>query len=206
MNRRGQVIGIVFVGALAAIVVPFLFLPDATILGVCLAFGLDLVVASAALAFLGRGAWRQAVGRIPDARAMLLAVAAAAVTSVIAYGYVALLALLAPEGAQAEFDAEADAGWAFVIAAVAFAPVAEEMLCRGALWAAIRPVTGRGTAIVVTAVVFGMLHGLNGAHFLEVPHRFAIGCVLGWLRATTGSLTPCIAAHALHNAMAVAME
>ena len=51
-----------------------------------------------------------------------------------------------------------------------------------------------------------MLHGLNGLHILEVPHRFAMGCALGWLRATTASLWPCVAAHAIHNGVALLVE
>ena len=37
------------------------------------------------------------------------------------------------------------------------------------------------------------------AYLFEVPHRFAMGLMLGWLRHRTGSLAPCVLAHALHN-------
>lgn len=206
VHRRGHVIAIVFVGAIAAIVVPFLIVPDSTMLGLFLAFTLDLIVGTVAVLMLGRGAWRQAVGRMPDGISMLKAVGVAAVTLTLAVAYVSFLNALIPDDSGAGWEPDDDERWAFLVAALLFAPVAEEWLCRGSLWAAIRPVTNRNTAIIVTAIVFGMLHGLNGAHFLEVPHRFAMGCVLGWLRATTGSLWPCVAAHGMHNLAAVMLE
>lgn len=34
---------------------------------------------------------------------------------------------------------------------------------------------------------------------LALPHRFAGGLALGWLRCKSGSLLPGVLAHALHN-------
>lgn len=81
--------------------------------------------------------------------------------------------------------------------------VLEELLDRGVLWTAVRRITGVGGTIVSTALVFAFLHGLNGAGLLEVPHRFVLGCLLGWLRARTGSLVPGMIAHGTNNLLAV---
>ena len=78
----------------------------------------------------------------------------------------------------------------------------EEWMYRGVLWNALRPIAGRSITIVSTAVLFAFLHGLNGGFILELPPRFVMGLLLGWLRARTGSLWPCVLAHFLHNAAA----
>jgi membrane protease YdiL (CAAX protease family) len=79
----------------------------------------------------------------------------------------------------------------------------EEWMCRGALWVALRPIAARGTTILTTAALFATLHGLNGGFVLELPHRFVMGLLLGWLRARSASLWPCVLAHFLHNATVV---
>jgi membrane protease YdiL (CAAX protease family) len=56
------------------------------------------------------------------------------------------------------------------------------------------------------AALFAFLHGLNGGFFLEFPHRFVMGLMLGWLRARTGSLWPCVLAHFLHNGFVVVVS
>ena len=66
----------------------------------------------------------------------------------------------------------------------------EEWLCRGVLWAACRRVTGTAGTLFVTAVIFAILHGLNGLSLLEMPHRFVSGLILGWLRWRTRSVVP----------------
>jgi membrane protease YdiL (CAAX protease family) len=48
-----------------------------------------------------------------------------------------------------------------------------------------------------------LLHALNGAGGLELPHRFVTGLILGWLRLSTGSLAPCVLAHFVNNALAL---
>ena len=82
----------------------------------------------------------------------------------------------------------------------------EEWMCRGVFWIALRPLTSRWVTIFVTAALFAALHGLNGGFVLEMPHRFAMGLVLGWLRAQTASLTPCVLAHCLHNTTSIVLE
>jgi len=81
--------------------------------------------------------------------------------------------------------------------------LAEEWIVRGVLWIALRRIAGPGTTIFGTALVFGFLHGLNGLALLEVPHRFLVGLVLGWVRHRSGSLWPGIAGHGLQNALVV---
>ncbi|MEM7204958.1 MAG: CPBP family glutamic-type intramembrane protease [Planctomycetota bacterium] len=57
------------------------------------------------------------------------------------------------------------------------------------------------STLALAAVLFGMLHCVGG--LIGFPHRFAGGLLFGWLRERTGSLAPCIIAHAVHNGLAV---
>jgi membrane protease YdiL (CAAX protease family) len=77
-------------------------------------------------------------------------------------------------------------------------PVAEEILCRGLLWAALRRLGPAWLAIVVTALVFMLGHGPS--HVLEFPCLFAYGILFGVLRHRSNSLSPTILAHSVTNA------
>jgi membrane protease YdiL (CAAX protease family) len=87
----------------------------------------------------------------------------------------------------------------FVVVAIV-APVVEELTYRG-LGFTLLARYGQWTAIVVTAVLFGASHGLiEGLPVLTV---FGIG--IGWLRARTGSIYPCILVHGVFNALALVL-
>lgn len=88
------------------------------------------------------------------------------------------------------------------VAAVVLAPLVEEWLCRGVAWRAAERLATPATALLVTSVLFGFLHGLGGGYLLELPHRFVAGLVFGWLRWRSGSLLPGLLAHAIHNGLA----
>ncbi|MCS7207781.1 MAG: CPBP family intramembrane metalloprotease [Dehalococcoidia bacterium] len=83
---------------------------------------------------------------------------------------------------------------------VLLAPLAEEIFFRGFLLTALTPRFTRGGALVVSSLVFAVLHGAPG---LMVPVFFA-GLVLGVLFLRSGSLLPPLMAHALQNALAYA--
>ena len=88
---------------------------------------------------------------------------------------------------------------AFGAVATFVAPVVEELTFRGVGFALLAPY-GPWVAIVTTGVLFGVWHGL----VLALPILAAFGIVLGWLRYATGSVYPCIAAHAIFNGIAIA--
>ena len=78
-------------------------------------------------------------------------------------------------------------------------PLSEELLFRGfALRGMIRSI-GPGPAVVATALLFSVLH-LKPEVMIPI---FITGLALGLLRVKTGSLWPCIAAHAGQNALAL---
>ena len=84
-----------------------------------------------------------------------------------------------------------------VVAGVA--PFVEELTYRGLGFAAVRDAFGPGAAIVVTALAFGLAHGL----FVALPVLTIFGLVLAWIRHATGSIYPTIALHALFNGIAL---
>ena len=77
-------------------------------------------------------------------------------------------------------------------------PVVEELTFRGAGYSLLARY-GRVVAIVGTAVLFGVGHGL----VLALPILVAFGIGLAWLRSRTGSVFPGMILHGTFNAVAV---
>lgn len=86
----------------------------------------------------------------------------------------------------------------FVVVALV-APVVEELTYRGLGFAAVRQFFGGAAAVVVTAVAFGLAHGL----VIALPVLTIFGLILGWLRLRTESLYPPIILHAIFNGAAL---
>ena len=81
------------------------------------------------------------------------------------------------------------------------APVAEEFLFRGLLFTSLRASTGLWPAAIITGAVFGAIHvGSSPAGFLVPLAVFGVGLCL--IYAWTRSLYPCVALHAVNNAIA----
>lgn len=80
------------------------------------------------------------------------------------------------------------------------APVAEEVVFRGAiLYSLLTVMQGRWRwgAIVISAVIFGIIHG-NDAQFL---HATLIGLLLGWMYERTRSIFPGLVYHWINNSI-----
>jgi len=86
----------------------------------------------------------------------------------------------------------------FVVVAVV-APIVEELTYRGLGFAAVRQFFGAAAAVVVTALAFGLAHGL----VVALPVLTVFGLILGWLRFKTSSLYPPIILHAIFNGAAL---
>jgi|GEM_PF-2725830 len=84
----------------------------------------------------------------------------------------------------------------FVIMAVVVAPIWEEVVFRGILYPLFRGMRDRVFAVLVTGILFGLVHA-HGPAF--VPLTF-LGCVLAWFYERTGKLGYCIGLHASFNA------
>lgn len=98
----------------------------------------------------------------------------------------------------------------FFVAVTVFAPIGEEVLFRGYMFNAIRQTFQERpwalpAAYLVSAFVFALVHGMSateGQLALVVP-LFVAGLILAWGMHRTGSLVPCIIAHALNNGLGI---
>jgi len=86
----------------------------------------------------------------------------------------------------------------FVVVALV-APVVEELTYRGLGFAAVRDAFGALAAVVVTAIAFGLAHGL----VVALPVLTIFGAILAWLRLKTDSLYPSIILHGVFNGAAL---
>ncbi|MDR2559376.1 MAG: CPBP family intramembrane metalloprotease [Oscillospiraceae bacterium] len=80
---------------------------------------------------------------------------------------------------------------------VVAAPVFEEFLCRGIMYDALAPY-GNGAAIIISSLLFGLMHG----NLYMLFYTTALGFALGYVRYATGSLFVVTVLHALLNAVA----
>jgi membrane protease YdiL (CAAX protease family) len=96
-------------------------------------------------------------------------------------------------------DSVAELGLVFLGAAVAPA-FSEEIFFRGFVQRGLERRLGRWPGIVVTAAVFGILHGA-----VRAPVIAALGVLFGWMASRSGSVWPSIVAHAATNGIAIAV-
>jgi len=83
----------------------------------------------------------------------------------------------------------------FIMVAI-MAPLLEEFIFRGVLLDSFLKRSSPATAIIVSAVIFGLAH-LNPWQFIVA---FNMGLVAGWLYYRTRSILPGIAIHFINNA------
>ena len=102
---------------------------------------------------------------------------------------------LVPERWRPEHAAPFAANFALTAVAV---PIVEELTFRGAGYSLLARY-GRVVAIVGTAILFGLAHGL----VLALPILVAFGIGLAWLRSRTGSVYPAIVLHGMFNTAAI---
>ena len=136
--------------------------------------------------------WKSAAGRLVGALATIWVVGAVLNIFLKAGEEQGLV----PDG----WDSDRAAAFAanFVVVALV-APVVEELTYRGLGFAAVRDAFGPWAAVVVTALAFGLAHGL----VVALPVLTLFGLVLGWLRLRTASIYPPIILHALFNGIAL---
>lgn len=156
-----------------------------------------------ALLPLGLRSWRRCFPLALDLRGVLLGLAGGGAALAASALYLFTLRALAGEAAVEPNLTEPAPFVAALFTWVLFPAVVEELADRGVLWESLRRITGVGGTIVATALVFAFLHGLGDGAFFEIPHRFTMGLVLGWLRARTASLAPCMIAHGTNNLVAL---
>lgn len=85
------------------------------------------------------------------------------------------------------------------IFAVAVVPaITEEMLFRGVILTKLKPY-GQGFAVVVSSVLFSLMHG----NFVQIPFTLFVGLVLGYVTIYSGSILPAMLIHFANNGYSV---
>ena len=83
---------------------------------------------------------------------------------------------------------------------VTVVPAVEELLFRGFFYVVLERMHGALAAILMTSVVFSMIHGPQyGWHWQNLVLLFYVGSVFALIRAQTGSVVPAAFAHAGYN-------
>ncbi len=162
----------------------------AIILGIVLAIARG--IAPATLGLVRPASWAAAAGRVATALVSIFVIGAVLNTFLEAGKEQGLV----PNGWDSSRAAPFVANFV-VVAGVA--PFVEELTYRGLGFAAVRDAFGNGAAVVVTALAFGLAHGL----FVALPVLTIFGLILAWVRLKTGSIYPTIALHALFNGIAL---
>ncbi|MBQ3817155.1 MAG: CPBP family intramembrane metalloprotease [Clostridia bacterium] len=85
-----------------------------------------------------------------------------------------------------------------VISTAIVPALVEEFACRGIILGSLRKF-GDGFAVVVSAVIFGLLHG----NFEQIPFAFMVGLALGFIVVKTNSLLVAMLVHAENNLVSV---
>ena len=157
-----------------------------------------LIAVALGLARFFRRPW-DAVGFRPFARRWVwIGFAVVVATSVIAYALEPFLHGGEEQGfAPDRWEPEHATSFLLNSAVVVLlGPFAEELFFRG-LGVRVLAVWGAAAAIVVSAVVFGLVHGVPGA----LPPLVFFGLGLAWIRVRSASVWPGFIAHAGYNAL-----
>ena len=96
-----------------------------------------------------------------------------------------------------ELSLEVGRGFWTILSLVIFAPIFEELICRGVVLGSLRGKFGVTTAWLVSSLFFGVLHGQP----VQVINATVIGLVLGYVYLATDSLWSVMILHALNNAV-----
>ncbi|MFQ5844280.1 MAG: lysostaphin resistance A-like protein [Planctomycetota bacterium] len=101
-------------------------------------------------------------------------------------------------GVMQDLRRELGVAWALVLVGV-FPAVFEELGFRGLLQGRLGAIHGRNGAILLQGAAFALAHGIT----IGLPFHFFGGFYLGWLRARSDSLYPCMLVHLVYNSTLV---
>jgi len=91
--------------------------------------------------------------------------------------------------------------WPLLFALAVPAPLAEELLFRPVMQSALGKIWRPGTALAVTALLFGLIHG----SFLRFPETFLLGVFSGIVFLKSGNYWLCVLFHLLANVVGPAL-
>ncbi len=89
----------------------------------------------------------------------------------------------------------------YIFMLVVAAPICEELFYRGAVLQSLRRF-GDGFAVMVSAILFGLMHG----NIQQIPHAVLGGLVFGYITVRRGTLWWAMGLHAFNNALSVILS
>ena len=92
-------------------------------------------------------------------------------------------------------------GFFTVLVSVIFAPIFEELICRGIVLESFRAKYGVFAAWIWSSIFFGLIHG----HLTAMFSAAILGLVLGYVYLRSNSIFSVIILHALNNGLALAL-
>lgn len=94
-------------------------------------------------------------------------------------------------------------GWGTIIFSIVIQPaVIEELAFRGIILGSLRSVLGVHEAVLVSALMFMVIH----LSPFGLPYLLLLGLLLGYVRVKSQSIWPCILLHGMHNGLVLASE
>ena len=104
----------------------------------------------------------------------------------------------------AEYEAEVIPNWDHILEFIGVAflvPLAEELTFRGVILGALLKKFRPSIAVLLSAVIFGILHGLS----IHIGYALLCGIIIGWVYFYTESIKATFMLHALFNLMGSAL-
>ena len=92
--------------------------------------------------------------------------------------------------------------WVTLLSVSVFAPFFEEWLCRGILLRGLLKKVSPAWAIVISSLVFGLIH----MNLWQAIPAFLIGCLFGYVYYKTGSLKLTMLMHCVNNTLSVVIS
>jgi membrane protease YdiL (CAAX protease family) len=157
--------------------------------------------------------WITLRGRFAPAPRRALLLAASAAFAIMAF-FLAVATILQKLGVELKEIPEIDLlhgarttlPFVFVLIVI-LAPIAEELLCRGLLLDWLRQRMPIALSIAVSALIFGLLHGIRVSSgtsgWLQFGYRVVLGAAAGLLAVRYRSLLPSFVMHAVNNCVVV---
>lgn len=105
-----------------------------------------------------------------------------------------------------KFFRDTTSAYLLALFGIAFAPLVEELFCRGFLYPALSRRIGVGASVVLTAAFFAVLHqGQLAQALIPLTWLFLVGIVLTLVRARSKSVALCVVMHVGYNATLFSM-